>query len=122
MRKIELESNMGKLFIINSRIIGVGMIGFLIYSIVSSKLDAVIFLCLMIVFLYFGIFRKTLNLKSVYFDNEFVYLDANEISLTDIDKIKDNKIFYGNNVVKFNMFFCDNVNLLKGFIEDAKMK
>lgn len=73
-------------------------------------------------FFYFAFFRKILNNKSVYFDNEFVYLENYEIPLIDIDKIKDNKVFYGNNVIKFNMFFCENVALLKGFIEDAKMK
>ena len=121
MTKIEVESQIGKLFKLNTKIIGCFVLLFLIFSIFNKDTEGTIFLLFFIVFFYFAIFRKFLKIKSVFFDNEFLYFDNIKIPLEEIVKIESNKIFYGNTFIKYNNVFSENINLLKGFIEDAKI-
>ncbi len=120
MTKIEVESQIGKLFKLNTKIIGCFVLLFLTFSIFNKDTEGTIFLLFFIVFFYFAIFRKFLKIKSVFFDKDFLYFENNKISLLEIAKIESNKIFYRNTFIKYNNVFSENINVLKHFIEDAK--
>ena len=99
MTKKRIDTNLHYAQYIVARIIFVGGIGFLIYSIWTKKIGAIIFCSLFVIFsliLIKRIFDKPIEIE---FDENYIYLkNGNErIEINKIIGIKKNRILYNSN-------------------------
>ena len=102
MTKKRIDTNLHYAQYIIARIILVGGIGFLIYSIWTQKIGAIIFCSLFVIYsliLIKRIFDKPIEIE---FDENYIYLEnGNErIELNKIIGIKKNRILYKSNGIE----------------------
>jgi len=108
------------------RIIIIGGIGFLIYSLISQKVGAIIFCSLFVIFGIIILKKQVPKPTDLSFDKDFLYIDnlSNPIRIKDISSLENGVIFYNLNgeISKIslpNFYFIDkNYKKLKGIIEN----
>lgn len=122
MKKYNLTSDLGYFFVLTSNLMGIGIIGFFIYSLFTLNTVASL-LCFAIGFSYFMLYyRHTRKFVNVYFDERYLYYQQ-ALPLEKIVEIGKKKIVVCNDKgtyesLYFNYFFS-NINLLKKFINPA---
>ncbi|MFY0482517.1 hypothetical protein ACI6PS_07910 [Flavobacterium sp. PLA-1-15] len=116
MKKYSLTSELGQFFVLTSNVMGIGIMGFLLYSLLTLNWVALILCTFFAVMHFIKFFRNTIRFKNLYFDDEFVYYEEQKIPLNKILRIDEKKIVYdemghqGN--LYFNYFFCEKIKLL----------
>ena len=94
----KLTSTLGEIFVYVIYIIGIGFIGFLIYSVIIKDTSGILTCLLLILFFYFAFIIKILKFKNVTFDNKSIYLKDENISLKEVKSIKLGEIIFKKNV------------------------
>lgn len=101
-------------------IIGIGFLGFLIYSIITEDISGIIVCSILVLFSYFFFIRKIKKFKEIEFDEQNVYFDEIKIPYEDIIDIKFGKIVFNQasrqSYILFGFVpFSDGFKLLKDF-------
>lgn len=128
MIKKRIDTNLHYAQYIIARIILVGVIGFLIYSIWTQKIGAIIFCSLFVIYVLILIKKVFDKPTEIEFDDNYIYHEnGNErIELHKIIKVKKNRILYESNGIESklklpNFHFMDNKWAeLKKLIEQKK--
>ena len=118
--KYKLNHEISFLYILVSKIIFIGSLGFLIYSILIREISAIVFCTIFSLFSFVSIqvFKK---FKTIEFDEKSIYFDDIKIDLKDIEKIGLGKIIFKMSLEKapinffYSPLFDSNFNLLKTF-------
>ena len=113
-----------------ARIIVIGGIGFLIYSIITQEIGAIIFCSLFVVFGVYILKKQVPKPTDLSFDQDFLYLDnlTDPIKMTDIESLENGVVIYKSNgtISKKslpNYYFIDkNFKKLKKAIENKSTK
>ena len=117
----KLSSTLGEIFVYVIYMIGIGFVGFLIYSIIIKDTSGVFICSLLILFLYFALITKIVKFKNVTFDNKAIYIEDENISLKEIKKIKNGEIMILRNgkevKINYNYFYETNYKILIEFYE-----
>ena len=94
--KKKIDTTLHFMQYIIARIIFVGVIGFLIYSIITGEIGAIIFCSLFLIFTLILLKKVFDKPTEILFDNEFVYLEngTEPIELKNILSVKGNRILY----------------------------
>ena len=102
MTKKRIDTNLHYAQYILARIILVGGIGFLIYSIWTQKVGAIIFCSLFVIYALILMKRVFNKPTEIEFDENYIYLDNENkrIELNKITGIKKNRILYQTNGIE----------------------
>ena len=87
-----LTSTLGEIFVYVVYIIGIGFLGFLIYSIIINEMSSILTCLALNILLYFVFIKKILKFKNLTFDNKYIHLDDESISLKQIKRIKPGEL------------------------------
>lgn len=116
-----LTSTLGEIFVFAVYIIGIGFFGFLIYSIITNEISAILTCLTLNIFLYFAFIKKILKFKKLTFDNKSIYFEDERVSLKEVKSIKLGEIiFYKNGKevkINYNYFYGENYKMLIEFYE-----
>jgi uncharacterized membrane protein len=116
-----LTSTLGEIFVYVVYIIGIGFLGFLIYSIIINEMSSILTCLALNIFLYFVFIKKILKFKNLTFDNKYIHLDDESISLKQIKRIKPGELIILKNEkevkINYNYFYGENYKVLKQFYE-----
>lgn len=114
--KHKLETSLSTIFVYVIYVMGIYLLGFLLYNIIIRDTENLIFLIVALLFLYLMFFRKIWRFKSFTFDSSFIYADNKTISFQVVSKIEKGKITYIENdlekVLYFNFYFIENFKIL----------
>ncbi len=102
MTKKRIDTNLHYAQYIIARIILIGGIGFLIYSIWTQKIGAIIFCSLFVIYALILIKRIFNKPTEIEFDENYIYLENGNkrIELNKIIGIKKNRILYESNEIE----------------------
>jgi hypothetical protein len=118
--KYKLNNEIGFLYNLVFKIIFIGSLGFLIYSILIQEISAFFFCVIFSLFTFFLI-QRFKKFKTIEFDEKNIYFDDIKIDLKDIEKIGIGKIIFKINLEEepinffYSPLFDNNFNLLKTF-------
>ena len=116
-----LTSTLGEIFVYVVYIIGIGFLGFLIYSIIINEMSSILTCLALNIFLYFVFIKKILKFRNLTFDNKYIHLDDESISLKQIKRIKPGELIILKNEkevkINYNCFYGENYKVLKQFYE-----
>jgi len=117
--KYKLNHEISFLYCLASKIIFIGSLGFLIYSICIAETSAFLFCMIFSLFMFF-LMQRFKKFKLIEFDEKSIYFDEIKIDLKDIDKINMGKIIFKTNFEEepIDFFYSpvsNNFNLLKAF-------
>ena len=87
-----LTSTLGEIFVYVVYIIGIGFLGFLIYSIIINEMSSILTCLALNILLYFVFIKKILKFRKLTFDNKYFHLDDESISLKQINRIKPGEL------------------------------
>ncbi len=115
---------------LTARIIVVGIIGFLIYSIITKDIGGIIFCSLAVIFAVFILKKQVPKPSDLSFDEKFIYLDnrTEPIEIQNITSLENGVILYklDGKISKIplpNYYFIDkNYKELKRVIENKSTK
>ncbi|WP_179008495.1 hypothetical protein [Winogradskyella forsetii] len=111
---------------LTARVIVVGGIAFLIYSIIAQEVGAIIFCSIFVLFVIFILIKQVPKPTDLSFDKDFLYLDnlSDPIRIEDISALENGVIVYNVNgkISKINLpnfYYIDkNYKKLKAAIEN----
>lgn len=108
-------------------LLGIGSLGFLVYSIIEQDISGIIFCSLYSAFIYLFFIRKIKHLKEIEFDEQNIYFEETKIPYEDIIDIKFGKIVFKQDskesYILFGFFpFSNSFNLLKEFYNNHNQK
>jgi hypothetical protein len=118
--KYKLNNEISFLYNLVFKIIFIGSLGFLIYSVFIHQISAIFFFITFSLFSFFFV-QRFKKFKVIEFDEKSIYFDDIKIDLKDIEKIGMGKIIFSMNLeeepVSFFYFplYDSNFNLLKTF-------
>ena len=119
--KYNLTSTLGEIFVFVVYIIGIGFLGFLIYSIITNEISAILTCLALNIFLYFAFIKKIIKFKKLTFDNKSIYFEDKSVSLKEVKSIKLGKIIFQENgkevKINYNYFYGENYKMLTEFYE-----
>ena len=120
-KKDNLASTLGEVFVYVVYIIGIGFLGFLIYSVIINKIGAILTCVGMNIFWYFAFIKKILKFKKITFDAKSIYLDNECISLKQVKSIEIGELTIQKNEeevrANYNYFYSENLKMLEEFYE-----
>ncbi len=121
--KYKLNSGISTLNQYLITIIGIGFLGFLIYSIITKDIAGTIVCSIHVIFSYLFFIRKIKRFKEIEFDEQNIYFDETKIPYEDIIDIKFGKIVFKENsnksYVMFGFFpFSSSFSLLNDFYKN----
>ncbi len=121
--KYKLNSGISTLNQYLITIIGIGFLGFLIYSIITKDIAGTIVCSILVIFSYLFFIRKIKRFKEIEFDEQNIYFDETKIPYEDIIDIKFGKIVFKENsnksYVMFGFFpFSSSFSLLNDFYKN----
>ena len=128
--KKKIDSTLYFFQYLNARIIVIGGIGFLIYSIIIQEIGAIIFCSLFVIFGVYILKKQVPKPTDLSFDQDFLYLDnlSDPIKMADIESLENGVIKYNSNgeMIKIslpNFYYIDkNYKKLKKTIENKSTK
>ncbi len=105
MTKNRIDTSSQYLTYIVSRIILIGGIGFLIYSIWTQNIGAIIICSLFVIYSLITIIRVFDKPTEIEFDENYIYLENGNkrIALNEVVSIKKNRILYKSNGIESNL-------------------
>ncbi len=116
-----LTSTLGEIFVFVVYIIGIVFFGFLIYSIVTNEISAILTCLALNIFLYFAFIKKIQKFKKLTFDNKSIYFEDESVSLKEVKSIKLGEIIFHKNgkevKINYNYFYGENYKMLTEFYE-----
>ena len=127
MERNKLSSYLGDIFVYVLYLIGVVILGMLIYNLINLDTSG-IYASLFFLLFYILIFgRKIVRFKKVYFDKKYIYINKfGKIDFQKIIRIESKKIEFlhkeKEQLVYFNYFFpSKNYSILRKYIEEATL-
>ena len=124
--KHKLNHKISFLYRLVFKIIFIGSLGFLIYSILIKELSAIIS-CVLFSSWGFFLNRRFKKFKIIEFDERSIYFDNIKIDFKGIEKIGCGKIIFKKNLEKepisffYSPLFDSNFNLLKTFLHQKQI-
>ncbi|SNR24277.1 hypothetical protein SAMN04487979_101306 [Flavobacterium sp. ov086] len=121
--KHKLNHEISFLYRLVFKIIFIGSLGFLIYSILIQEVSAIIS-CVLLSSWGFFLNRRFKKFKTIEFDENAIYFDDIKIDLKNIEKIGMGKIIFKATLEEkpinffYSPLFDSNFNLLKTFIKN----
>lgn len=119
IHKYKLTTTLGEIFKYNGYIIGIGFLGFLIYTVTIKDIAGIFTCLLLILFLYVKFISKFIKFKNITFDDKSIYVEDDIISLKEINHIEKGKIVVGKNGKEkkyfYNYFYGTNYEVLMKF-------
>lgn len=113
-----------------ARIILIGGIGFLIFSLITKEIESIIFCSLFLIFGVYVLKKRVPKPTELSFDQDFLYLDklSDPIKIRDIASLENGEIKYNSNgkMTKISLpefYYIDkNYKKLKAVIENKNTK
>jgi hypothetical protein len=119
--RYNLTSTLGEIFVFVVYIIGIVFFGFLIYSIITNEISAILTCLALNIFLYFAFIKKIIKFKKLTFDNKSIYFEDKSVSLKEVKSIKLGEIIFHENgkevKINYNYFYGENYKMLTEFYE-----
>ena len=120
MIKYNLTSDLGYFFVLTSNVMGIGIIGFFIFSLVTLNVVASL-LCFSFGFFHFmRFYRHTRKFINIYFGENYLYYKDQVLPLKKILEIGEKKIVVegdsGTHEILSFIYFFFYINSLKGFL------
>ena len=120
-KKYNLTSTVGEVFVYVIYIIGIGFLGFLIYSVIINETGAILTCLGLNIFWYFAFIKKILKFKKITFDAKSIYLENECISLKQVKSIEIGELTIQKNeeevTTNYNYFYSENLKMLEEFHE-----
>ncbi len=103
--KVQLSSMLGEFFLIFIYVTGIGLLGFLIYSIFDSDKQGTIASLVFLLFYYLFFFRKIMKVRRLTFDENNLYTkNGHKISFNEVEDIVNGEIIFIDKGVKKTIY------------------